>query len=360
MRKVVIINSSPFLSGAEISMLQLLEKIDAKHDLMIISGNIDHFKNIKLSHAVEVLTIVNKVPWLKFLRKTFKINFKSVFQIVKFKPDVIYFNTTNSFLNFFWIGIFFLRVKNVWHVRDSLKNKRWVLRVLEFFSSVIVCNSEFISNQFHDIAKKKIVYGGIDVNHYKPQLSISNRKTNYKVVGCVAQFTPWKNQIDFIKAAEIIYKNNNNVEFLLVGDILNPKEATYKEYLLKEVSSRGLNGVINFVGFQKDIINMLSRIDVLIHPAIDEPFGRVVIEAMSMEIPVVAYNSGGIKEIVIDEETGYLVPPFAYEKLALQTSKLLNSDKLRIKMGSIGRKRVVERFSLEKHVKEMKILFDKD
>ncbi len=352
MKRILIISSSPFFSGAEISLVQLLEKIDTKYQFMLITGNRDHFKHINMTKYLEIDSIIDKISWYSFLRKTFAINYQCFWQVAKFKPEIIYFNTTNSFLNFLWFGILFYRTKKIWHVRDNLKNKK-IIKILKLFSNLIVCNSVFINNQLNARFKGKVIYGGIDVDNYKN----TNRQKKLKTVACIAQLTLWKNQIDFIKAAQIIHKKNAEVEFLIIGDILNPKDVKYKELLIEYVKNQNLVDVIKFVGFQNDVIMVLSEIDVLIHPAIEEPFGRVLIEAMSMEIPVVGYKSGGPQEVIVNNETGYLVAPYDYTLLATKTSELLENDDLRLKFGQQGRKRVSEKFSIEKYVNDMEKLF---
>ncbi len=360
MKKILIISSSPFISGAEISLTQLLEKIDTKCQLMLITGNVDYFNSIKVVDLVKVDSIIDKILWLQFLSQSLVINYKCFYKVGRFKPDFIYFNTTNSFLNFFWIGILFFKAKKIWHVRDVLKRKG-VIKILSFFANVVVCNSIFICNQFKLTSKKRVVYGGIDVDIYKPQKGISQgtrkKLTKIKTVACIAQLTPWKNQIDFIKAAQIIHKKNSDIKFLLIGDILNPKDTIYKKLLIEEIKNHNLNGIIELTGFQKNIVEGLSEIDVLIHPAIEEPFGRVLIEAMSMEVPIVAYKSGGPQEIIVNKETGYLVTPYDYELLATQAVKLLENDDLRLKLGQEGRKRVAKKFSIESYVDGMGKLF---
>lgn len=102
----------------------------------------------------------------------------------------------------------------------------------------------------------------------------------------------------------------------------------------------------------------MSQIDILIHPAINEPFGRVLIEAMSIGKPVIAYNCGGPKEIIVNNETGYLVEPYNYGEIAKKTILLLENEELRLQFGKAGRKRVIEKFNIEGYVSEMEDVFD--
>ena len=90
MKRILIISSSPFFSGAEISLVQLLEKIDTKYQFMLITGNRDHFKHINMTKYLEIDSIIDKISWYSFLRKTFAINYQCFWQVAKFKPEIIY------------------------------------------------------------------------------------------------------------------------------------------------------------------------------------------------------------------------------------------------------------------------------
>jgi len=145
---------------------------------------------------------------------------------------------------------------------------------------------------------------------------------------------------------------------LIVGDDLSGKEKRYKKQIETEILKAGLEKHFSFLGFIKDIKEIYAQIDVLVHPAINEPFGRAIIEAMAMGKPVVAYNCGGPKEIVINNKTGYLIEPYDYRGLAEKTLQLLESRELRIKFGKAGRTRVIEKFNIERYVKEMEEIFE--
>ncbi len=356
----MLVSSSQSISGAEISLKQLLEKIDHEFQFFLIGGNKSYFKDIKLTNFLLITPIINKCSWIKFVIQSFRNNYICIKQLRQFKPELIYFNGAHSFLNLIWVALYFFNTKKIWHVRDVLKSKM-VTRLLSFLSDKIVCNSKFISEQFKNTQKKECIYGGIDVFKYKgvePDTTKHLRMdANVKTIACIAQLTPWKNQIDFIKAARLIYDENPNIKFLIVGEVLNPKDQYYKIKLQEEIEALGLNGIVCLKGFVEDITTVISKIDVLIHPATNEPFGRVLIESMSMNKPIVSYQSGGALEIVKHNETGYLVSCYNYKKLAEYTLVLLNNDKLRRDFGVEGRKRIIEKFNIENHIKKMKQVF---
>ncbi|MGH3112588.1 MAG: glycosyltransferase, partial [Gaiellaceae bacterium] len=119
----------------------------------------------------------------------------------------------------------------------------------------------------------------------------------------------------------------------------------------REVRARveASNGVcwINELLPRAEVVQILSNASVFVCPSIYEPFGLVNLEAMACEAPVVATAVGGIPEIVVDGETGYLVSPdgdLAHE-LAERINALLASDALRRRFGKAGRARVLDRFS---------------
>ncbi len=131
------------------------------------------------------------------------------------------------------------------------------------------------------------------------------------------------------------------------------------------MESRGLGDVYKrqiLTGFQKDIPRMLSAMDILAFPSYRESFGNTLLEAMAMQLPVVASNSGAVPEIVIDGETGLLVPPKDADQLAKKMLALIENPSLCHQMGFAGRNRVENSFgfdifieTLEKHYNEQGI-----
>ena len=137
----------------------------------------------------------------------------------------------------------------------------------------------------------------------------------------------------------MILEERQNVQFLIVGDGL------LKKRLQDLTCELDINEKVIFAGFHTDIPEILSCLDILVMPSISEGFGLPLIEAMAMAKPVIATNIGPVKELVNNNETGLIVPAqdtFALYKAILT---LLNSEKMREKMGLKGQKLVEEKFS---------------
>ncbi len=169
------------------------------------------------------------------------------------------------------------------------------------------------------------------------------------VVGFVGRFSPGKGHEELLRAAEIVHRQRTDVRFLVVG------EASYgeRQYELKIhglARSMGLEGTVLFAGFRKNIPDAMAAFDLLAFPSHAESFGVVLIEAMAMELPVVSTNCDGVLDIVVDGDTGLFVPPRNGADLAAALLRLIDDPALRRRMGTAGRKRVLEKFDQRKQI----------
>lgn len=139
---------------------------------------------------------------------------------------------------------------------------------------------------------------------------------------------------------------------MIVGD------GTEKENLQREVLRMGLQDRVIFTGFQTDAISYVNAMDIFVLPSENEGLPRVILEAMLMAKPVVAYNVTGPSELVVDGETGFLVSVKETDMFANALSKLVASDNLRRGMGEKGRMRVIERFAIDKYVNGVSNIFE--
>ncbi|HKQ34840.1 MAG TPA: glycosyltransferase family 4 protein, partial [Nitrospiraceae bacterium] len=115
---------------------------------------------------------------------------------------------------------------------------------------------------------------------------------------------------------------------------------------------------VHIVGFQDPVQPFLAALDLYVHPALMEGFGIAVVEAMAAGKAVVATTTGGLPEVVAQEETGLLVPPGDADSLAAAVVSLLQDRVRRDQMGRQGRVRAHERFSLEASVAHMEQVYE--
>jgi glycosyltransferase involved in cell wall biosynthesis len=116
--------------------------------------------------------------------------------------------------------------------------------------------------------------------------------------------------------------------------------------LLARIQSLGIADSIHLAGFCEDAISLMNAADVFVLPSLAEPFGLVIIEAMSLGKPVVSTNAGGPREIVQEGVTGLLVTPAAPAELAAAVIRLLLDEPLRLSMGRAGKVRFEDKYTL--------------
>jgi L-malate glycosyltransferase len=114
---------------------------------------------------------------------------------------------------------------------------------------------------------------------------------------------------------------------------------------------------MTFAGHQSNIPKYLAAMDILAFPSNDESFGGTLLEAMAMKLPVAASDSGAVPEIVVDGETGLLAPRNDAAALTEALIKLIKDEKLRITLGSNGRKRAEQHFDMKEYVRKFEELY---
>lgn len=196
--------------------------------------------------------------------------------------------------------------------------------------------------------KYVVIHNGIDVDEFcDPPAQDAARATlglppDGIVVGEVAHLMPHKGQCHLIDAVAPLLRERSDVRLLLVGD--GPDRVA----LERQVQAQGVSPRVLFAGARPDMRSVLSAIDVLALPSTFEGFGIVQAEAMYLERPVVATNHGGSMEVVLDGDTGFLVPFGDVEGLRVRLAELIDDPQLRHRMGTSGRARVLDRFTAER------------
>ena len=258
------------------------------------------------------------------------------------------------------------------HIRDCLPaspSGRLLGRLLSARADIIICNSAYVASAFEPNgsgAQVHVVHNPVDLARFNPALYDHMRSRRGLglakgdlVVALVAQITPWKAQADAISMTASLRQRWPNLRLLLVGEpkFVGPTtrydNQAYAVSLRQSVETLGLEGSVLFLGERSDIPTILSAADLLIVPSWEEPFGRTVIEAMAMAVPVVATSVGGPPEIIEDSVDGVLLPPKRPEVWAEVVADLLADPRRRADLGRRGREKALARFSREQHVAAM-------
>lgn len=210
----------------------------------------------------------------------------------------------------------------------------------------------------------ELIQNGLDLNDYKLDsdrkkiLKEFNIRDDEIVVGMVGRLVQGKGFSDFLKAAKILNSKKNKVKFVIVGSA-NIGNEDFETYLKKLTQDFGLKDNVVFTGWREDVKSIMSIFDVLVQASstFPEGFGLTVIEAMALGKPLVVTDVPGPSEIIIDGETGYVVPPANPEKLAEALENLISNRELALKMGEMGKKRIESCFNLEIIIKKLENLY---
>jgi glycosyltransferase involved in cell wall biosynthesis len=168
------------------------------------------------------------------------------------------------------------------------------------------------------------------------------------IVLFAGQISERKGIEDLIRAWQRVTSSRSTTATLLfVGEDLE-NSGDYRRRM--ECLSAELGAPAHFVGFQRDVFAWIIAADICVVPSHAEPFGLAVAEAMAHARPVIGAKVGGIPEMIVDGETGLLVPPRDPAKLAEALERLLQDARLRAEFGQAGRRRCEERFSIDRHV----------
>ena len=215
--------------------------------------------------------------------------------------------------------------------------------------------------QFYGVDKEKIriAPNGVDTQRFQP--SKNSCETIKHQIGIdsklcvlfVGRLIPRKGLTYLIKAAKHIVKEYSQTRFLIVGD------GPQKPHLLATLEKTNLLSNFVFLGDVNERLlpALYNCADVFVFPSIQEGQGIALLEAQAAAKPVVAFDVGGVREAIVDKETGLLTKPDSRE-LAVAVMKLLANGTLREKMGSNGRKLVVDKFSWDVCAKKMLKVYD--
>jgi glycosyltransferase involved in cell wall biosynthesis len=249
------------------------------------------------------------------------------------------------------------------------KSRRWFVLKEKFFEYITrplvkkyiaVSNArkeELIQKGIRE-SKILVIQNGVDYNLFCNTQSKRDFRKEFSInesdiiIALIGHLGVEKGHIFFLESAKIILENNHETRFVIVGD------GYMKDELIDKAREIGIEGNVIFTGFRSDIPNIMNTIDILVLPSINEGMPMVILEAMSAFKPVVATKVGGIPEIIVDGETGYLVPPCNEHRLAEAVIRLLNNPEKAKDFGNAGFKRVKMYFSAGQMASKTQDLFE--
>lgn len=243
----------------------------------------------------------------------------------------------------------------VWHARDLRapeRTVRWLIPRTTRIAAISACVADRLI-EAHRAARDRtaVIYNGVDTALFRPERDPAQVRAELGlpdeaiVIGTVGQLVPWKRQDLFLEAAARIIAHIPRAWFLVVGADLFGEHPDYVTELRELAADLSLGDRVIFTGFREDIASVMAAMDLLLHPADEEPLGRVVIEAMSLGVPCIATGGFGPAEVIEDGVNGIIVPPGDSETMAARAVELLGRPRGLAQMGDAARRRIERYFS---------------
>lgn len=347
------------LGGGEHSFLDLLSRLPHPWDILAIVPGKGELKTRLERKGIktQVIPLPSMKPWYAFSILASLIAYFNLCR--RYHPSLIYANGPRAT---FYGGIAgkILDLPVIWHCRIA-DSDPYLDPVLTRLSKTIIANSHATGRRFKKTSqtKVKVIHNGIDLKSLRdgptsrPQLI----EDTWKVILVVARISRWKRHDLALEAFEKVAAEDPTAHLVCVGsrDLLEPE---WWDHLQEMTHQSKFSSRIHWVGQVKDVRPWYKAASVLLLSSENEPFGRVLVEAMACGVPVVAHRSGGVPEIVRNGQDGFLIPPGDVNELAKAIEKILNDHKMTVQLSASAIERARE-FSLKAHVDKMTEIMEK-
>jgi glycosyltransferase involved in cell wall biosynthesis len=357
MRRIAIIFEFGTLNGGEYSMLAAIKHMPA-HDIEIVAlapkaGRLSQLlaergiRHVPLSLRDETDTRLPREVVAERLKET----------ISTADPHVVHANSLS-------MGRLTGAIAEelgrpcIAHLRDILKLSRAAINDLNRNHALLAVSEA--TRTFHiaqglDADRTRVLYNGVDCDQFQPRDATGRLKRELGLdeqaflVGTIGQIGLRKAQDVLAEAAVLVGPHQPNVHFLLIGERNSAKAESiaFEQNIARRFQEAGLSDRLHPLGYRDDMPSLLNELDLLVHPAKQEPLGRVLLEAAASGLPIVATNVGGTPEILEDGVSARLVPPGNSDALADAMRELSADASQRIRLADEARHTIRERFGID-------------
>lgn len=313
-------------SRADMAVIKRLinEIKEEKYDIVHCHGARANFIGMFLKNKI-------KVPLITTMHSDYKLDFRDNFY------KRIVFTTLN---------------------RVSLNSFNYYIAISDTFKDMLVkrgFNKDKIFTVYNGIdVDMKVDYSSKDEFFKKYNIDYKNEK----IVGIIARLDKVKDHETFLRAAKLVIDDKKDIMFLIAGD------GNDKKRLISLTEELGISNFVHFIGFVNDPFSFFNAIDINTLTSLSESFPYAVLEGALMKKTIISTNVGGLKDLIVNDENGYLIEVGDYKSLADKISVLINNDEKIKTMGESLYSKVKEKFSSDvmasEHVKIYKEIMKKE
>lgn len=337
-------NTSRMGAGTSQSLYLLLRYLSVSFNISVVSDR----ESLELPRVLAQLNI----PHLAFRDRTILFLSQLIFHILANRIDLVYANNLSGRARVAFWASRITRRPFIWHIRESLRKNDKRGKVIHL-SNAVIANSEDTARRLVEFAGVKapiVIPNGVDLQEYKLD-KVSCRQELIEKLGVsedsifvinMGRVCEQKNQLEAVRVGIKVLERYPQTHFIFLGEL---QDSAYHDQMTREINASDYPDHFHILGLIEDFIPYLMGSDILIHTSQVESQGRVMLEAMAAQLPIVAYAVGGVGEAVVQDETGFLRPFGDNVGLSRDLGLLLENKEKRKQMGEEGCKRVKEYFS---------------
>jgi L-malate glycosyltransferase len=379
-RRIVYVNHTGRISGAEKVLLHMLHGLDlAIYEPFVLCPAEGDLPRMLTADRVPCATIpklqarftLRPDRILRYLLSFWRMISALRSEIKRLNPDFVHANTVRAGIAA-TIATAGTRRMIIWHVHDVLPRHALsgVIRLLAYSlrRTQLIAVSHAAAREFTGPlpfgARMRVIHNGTDLNAFplkQPGDSPLKRElglgTDSFLVCAVGQVCARKGLRELLDAFSAIHADAPHIHLAIVGRPLFKHDERYLQELLKQVDTLAIRDSVSFTGARRDIAAVLQSADLLVLNSLEEPFGLVLVEAMSCGTPVIAARVGGIPEIVTGSVDGWLIEKDDAQALGSKLLELSRQPDLLKQVARLAHDTVCPRFSLERFVARLHALY---
>lgn len=262
-----------------------------------------------------------------------------------------------------------LSVPTITHIRDIIKLSNAAVRDLNANSRLIAVSEA--TRQFHvaqgfDEQKTIALHNGVDCNLFQPRPATGQLKKELGLsgdaflIGTIGQIGLRKGQDVLAQAAVTLNDRLPMAHYVLIGERHSSKQESieFEQNIKTTFASAGMADHLHCLGYRNDVSRLMNELDLLVHPAHQEPLGRVLLEAAACGLPIVATDVGGTREIFPEHGMAMLVEPNDTNQLTDAIHAACSDPSLRIQMSKAAREQIENQFTIEQASQRLNRMWD--
>jgi L-malate glycosyltransferase len=376
-RRIAYVNHTGRVSGAEKVLLHMLRGMDrTAYESVVLcpaEGDLQRMVAAEGVPHVAIAELQARFTWRPDRLLRYLVSFVRVLgdlrgEIERLNPGIVHANTLRAGIATTVATIGTGRIV-IWHVHDILPAHpiSSIIRGLAYASSrtrviaVSHATAAAFCGRLRFKERLRVIHNGTDLSRFpckqrgassllKRELGLSDKSF---LVCAVGQICARKGLLELLDAFAGIYRDAPDMHLAIVGRAVFSHEEQYRDALLERVRSAGLGDRVHFTGERRDITSVLQSANLLVLNSLQEPFGLVLVEAMSCGTPVLAARVGGIPEIVTDSVSGWLIEKGDTRRLGIKLLQLSQQPEVMERVATTAHDTVCPRFSLEQFLAKL-------